>query len=77
MAIWPQVCSRIVRCLMPATHIAVLSKLPQREKPTTTVIGRTVIGQILAAVLFDRPQDLGQELLGVGSWSLTFTIATT
>jgi hypothetical protein len=36
-----------------------------------------VIGQILAAVLFDRPQDLGQELLGVGSWSLTFTIATT
>jgi hypothetical protein len=41
MAIWPQVCSRIVRCLMPATHIAVLSKLPQREKPTTTVIGRT------------------------------------
>jgi hypothetical protein len=49
MAIWPQVCSRIVRCLMPATHIAVLSKLPQREKPTTSVIG-----QILAAVLFDR-----------------------
>jgi hypothetical protein len=36
-----------------------------------------VIGQILAAVHFDRPQDLGQELLGVGSWSLTFTIATT
>jgi hypothetical protein len=41
MAIRPQVCSRIVRCLMPARHIADLSKLPQREKPTTTVIGRT------------------------------------
>jgi hypothetical protein len=41
MAIRPQVCSRTVRCLMTARHIAVLSKLPQREKHTTTVIGRT------------------------------------